>query len=49
MDGSAIAYGLDSSPGPNWLKDVIPKVGTRLKVHHALSQLYKECDVCGIF
>ncbi len=45
MDGAAIAYGLASCPGPNWLQDVIPKVGLRLKVHHALVKLCTECQV----
>ncbi|SMN12479.1 hypothetical protein SPBRAN_1134 [uncultured Candidatus Thioglobus sp.] len=40
MDGSAIALGLASTPGPDWLKDVVPKVGQRLKVHNALRALY---------
>lgn len=33
MDGDSIAVGLASSTGPDWLKDVISKVGLRLKVH----------------
>ena len=43
MDGAA--FGLGSSSGPNWLQDEIPKVGLRLKVHHALVQLCNECQV----
>lgn len=30
MDGNAIAMGLASAPGPDWLND-IPTLGTRLK------------------
>ena len=44
MDGAAIAIGLASSPGPTWLKDVIPIVGTRLKVHNALVRLCNNCS-----
>ncbi len=36
LDGCAIAVGLGSSPGPDWLKDVVPVLGLRLKVHNAL-------------
>ena len=37
MDGSAISAGLGSGPGPDWLKDVVPKVGWRLKVQRIVS------------
>ena len=49
MDGSAIALGLASTPGPSWLKDVVPKVGQRLKVHNALRALYSVCQVSKNF
>ena len=49
MDGNAIAVGLASGPGPDWLKDVVPKVGQRLKVHDALRALYLECQVSRIY
>lgn len=39
MDGKAIAFGLASSPGHDWLKDVVPALGLRLKVHNALRTL----------
>ncbi len=39
MDGKAIAIGISTSPGPDWLKDVVKKVGIRLKVHRELRQL----------
>lgn len=45
MDGDAVAVGLLSSPSPNWLKDLVPKVGLRLKVHRALRSLYFQCQV----
>ena len=37
MDGEAVYFGLASNPGHDWLKDVIPKLGLRLKVHLALT------------
>ena len=42
LDGSV---GLSTSPGPDWLKDVVSKVGLRLKVHNALRTLYNESQV----
>lgn len=39
MDGNAISIGFASSPGPDWLKDVVPKTGLRLKVYSALRAL----------
>ena len=45
MDGSAIVVGLASSPGPDWLKDIVRKVGLRLKVHNALRALHTEYQV----
>lgn len=38
LDGHAIGVGLSTSPGPDWLKDVVPQLGVRLKVHQALRQ-----------
>ena len=43
LDGDAVAVCLPSSPGPDWLKDVV-KVGLRLKVHNALRTLYIQCQ-----
>lgn len=45
MDGAAISAGLASCPGPDWLKDVLPRVGIRLKVHNALKALYHQVQV----
>ena len=45
MDGDAILMGFASSPGPDWLKDVIPKVGLRLKVYSALRALHLQSQV----
>ena len=39
------SVGLSTSPGPDWLKDVVSKVGLRLKVHNALRTLYNESQV----
>ena len=39
MDGKAIAFGLASSPGHDWLKDVVPALGLRLKVQFRLACL----------
>lgn len=46
MDGKAIAAGLATCPGPDWLKDVVTKVGLRLKVHTALRTFYNNSQVC---
>lgn len=45
MKDDAVAVGLSSSPGPDWLKDLVPKVGLRLKVHKALRSLYLQCQM----
>lgn len=39
MDGKAIAIGISTSPGPDWLKEIVKKVGIRLKVHRELRTL----------
>ena len=44
LNGDAIAFGLASSPGPDWLKDAVPKVGLRLKIHNALQYFYHHCQ-----
>ena len=36
MDGVALAMALASSPGPDCLKDVVPRLGIRLKVYQAI-------------
>ena len=38
MDGEAIAVALGSCPGPDCVKEVVPKVGTRLKVYYINSK-----------
>ena len=45
MDGKDIAFGLATAPGPDWLKDVIPALGLRLKVHNSLRTWCAECQV----
>lgn len=39
MDGDAVAVGLASSSGLEWLKDLVSKTGLKLKVHGALKLL----------
>ena len=46
LDGSAISMGLASSPGPDWIKEIVPLLGVRLKVHNALRALFNEEMVC---
>ena len=45
MDGKAIAFGLATAPGPDWLKDLIPALGIRLKLHNCLRSWYTDCQV----
>ncbi len=45
MDGDAIAVGLASGPGADWLKEVVPKVGLRLKVYGTLRSFFTQCQV----
>lgn len=45
MDGDAILVGFASSSGPEWLKDIVPKVGLRLKVYSALRSLHLQSKV----
>ena len=45
MDGEAITAVFTTSPGPDCLKDVLPKLGQRLKVYNALKCLYEELQV----
>lgn len=39
MDGSAVKYGMGTSPGPQWLQEIVPVLGQRLKVHNDLRTL----------
>ena len=32
-------YGLGTSPGPQWLQEIVPVLGQRLKVHNDLRTL----------
>ena len=47
MDGEAIATAFATLPGPNCLRDVLPKLGVRLKVYSAIKQQL-QCEVSGI-
>lgn len=49
MDGDAICAALASTPGPDSLRDVVPKLGYRLKVYRALkSALDKQYSEPGM-
>lgn len=39
MDGEAICAAFASSPGPDALRDLIPKLGVRLKVYRAIKSV----------
>ena len=41
MDGEALLDAFETSPGPDCLKDVIPKYGIRVKAYKALQGLLK--------
>ena len=45
MDGNALAFGLASSPGPGWLKEIVHTLGQRLKVHNDLKTLFNADQV----
>ena len=49
LDGPAIAVGLGSTLGTDRLRDVIPQLGMRLKVHHSLRTLCTDWQVCLVF
>ena len=36
MDRAAIKCGFGTSPGPQWLQEIVPVLGQRLKVHNEL-------------
>ncbi len=48
MDGNAISLGFASSPGPDWLKDVVPTLGLRLKVYNDLRSLVADESQNGV-
>ncbi len=48
LDGCAIAFGLGSAPVPHWLKDIIPTLGQRLKVHNDLRTLYSQVSTLNV-
>ena len=41
MDGEALSTLIGLTPGPDCLKDLIKKVGWRLKVYKAIKELYE--------
>jgi len=42
MDGEALVTLLTAVQGPDCLKDLIPKLGVRLKVYQRIKMLYNE-------
>lgn len=38
MDGEAIATAFAITPGPDCIRDVVPKVGVRMKVYQAIKR-----------
>ena len=48
MDGPAIKFGLGTSPGAEWLREIVPTLGQRLKVHNVLRSLCikEQIEVC---
>ena len=38
MDGEAIATAFAVTPGPDCIRDVVPKVGVRMKVYQAIKR-----------
>lgn len=42
MDGEAAAAAFATCAGPDCLKDVIPKLGSRLKVYNALRLVFDQ-------
>lgn len=46
MDGEALVTLLTTVQGPDCLKDLIPKLGVRLKVYQRIKVLYNEEVTC---
>lgn len=42
MDGEAVLMAMSTQSGPDCLKDVVPALGTRLKVYHAVKHAIEE-------
>lgn len=42
MDGEALSTLIGIIPGPDCLKDLIPKVGVRLKVYQCIKAIYNK-------
>lgn len=46
MDGEAVAAAFATSPGADCLKEIVPRLGVRLKVYNALrKELEKEVRI----
>ena len=42
MDGDSLLTLIGVTPGPDCLKDLVPKIGTRLKVYRCIKACYDE-------
>ena len=42
MDGDALSTLIGITPGPDCLKDLVPKVGVRLKVYQCIKAIYNK-------
>ena len=42
IDGESLATLIGIVPGPDCLKDLIPKIGIRIKVYHHIKAYYDE-------
>ena len=45
MDGESLVTLIGSKPGPDCLKDVVQKVGPRMKLYKAIQTLYSNDTV----
>ena len=49
VDGDALMTLVGLTPGPDCLKELIPKIGTRMKVYKLIKAYYDESFVCCTF
>lgn len=47
MDGEAIFTAFATAPGPDCIREVVPKLGYRLKVYRCLKSLIEESQVAS--
>ena len=48
MDGEAVSTAFATVPGPDCIREVVPKLGYRLKVYRCLKALLEETQVFKI-